>query len=446
MNESLILRGNKQMLKTNVNLEEMSKKEAIEYLKESVQPEIGAIPAYLLGDPTVYDIEHKKVFLKTWLFVGHESEIPKKNDFITRDVAGYSVIISRGADGEIRGLYNMCTHRGMKLCRADAGNKTMFTCPYHGFNFKNNGDCVGVPLQKDIYGEDLDKSRLGLYKIRIESYKGLMFGTWNEEAEPLEEFLGQFKWYVDILAGRAEMEVLGPPQRFIIHSNWKIGADNFVGDSYHTMVTHGSIAKLGMVPSATYSKKGYQIYTEHGHGLNLGTPNPDFAFPEELREEYQSNLTKEQYEVLCDLKNMIGNIFPNLSFLISHTKVKGQLISNTSVRLWRPVGVDKMEVITWFLVEKNASEDWKRRSRESFVLTFSPSGIFEQDDTEVFTDITAAASGAMPLVKQLTFNYTMGLHRKPVEDFTGPGVAFDDKFTEANQRNFYRYWLDLMTK
>lgn len=433
------------MVKTNINLEDMSQKDVVEYLSESVQPEIGAIPASLLGDPKIYDLEHKKLFLKTWIFVGHESEIPNKNDFITRDVAGYSVIITRGADGEIRCLYNMCTHRGMKLCRADAGNKSSFTCPYHGFNFKNNGDCVGVPLQKDIYGEGFDKSGLGLHQVRIETYKGLMFGTWNDEAEPLEDFLGDFKWYLDILAGRAEMEVLGPPQRFIIHSNWKIGADNFVGDSYHTMVTHGSIVKLGMVPSATYSKKGYQIYTDKGHGLNLGTPNPDFAFPEELKEEYKSNLTAEQYDVLSNLKNMIGNIFPNLSFLISHTKVKGQLISNTSVRLWRPVGVDKMEVITWFLVEKNASADWKRRSRESFVLTFSPSGIFEQDDTEVFTDITAAASGAMPLVKQLTFNYTMGLHRKPVEDFIGPGVVFDDKFTEANQRNFYRYWLDLMT-
>src|SRR4051812_4314690 len=433
------------MVKTNINLEDMSQKAVVEYLSESVQPEIGAIPASLLGDPKIYDLEHKKLFLKTWIFVGHESEIPNKNDFITRDVAGYSVILTRGADGEIRGLYNMCTHRGMKLCRADAGNKSSFTCPYHGFNFKNNGDCVGVPLQKDIYGEGFDKSGLGLHQVRIETYKGLMFGTWNDEAEPLEDFLGDFKWYLDILAGRAEMEVLGPPQRFIIHSNWKIGADNFVGDSYHTMVTHGSIVKLGMVPSATYSKKGYQIYTKNGHGLNLGTPNPDFAFPEELKDEYKSNLTEEQYDVLSNLKNMIGNIFPNLSFLISHTKVKGQLISNTSVRLWRPVDVDKMEVITWFLVEKNASDDWKRRSRESFILTFSPSGIFEQDDTEVFTDITAAAAGTMPLVKRLTFNYTMGLHRKPVENFIGPGVVFDDKFTEANQRNFYRYWLDLMT-
>lgn len=97
------------------------------------------------------------------------------------------------------------------------------------------------------------------------------------------------------------------------------------------------------------------------------------------------------------------------------------------------------------LVEKNASQDWKDRSRDSFILTFSPSGIFEQDDTEVFTDITEAAQGPMPFLKNLTYNYTMGLHRDPV-DFIGPGIAYDDKFTEASQRNFYKYWLELMTK
>ncbi|MEI2471321.1 aromatic ring-hydroxylating dioxygenase subunit alpha [Peribacillus frigoritolerans] len=433
------------MLKTEKSLEEMSKQQVVDYLNETVKPEEGVIPAYLLGDPKVYDIEHEKVFLKTWVFIGHDSEVPNKGDFMTRELAGYSLIITRDAEGEIRAFYNMCTHRGMKLCRADKGNKTLFTCPYHGFNFKNTGELVGVPLQKDIYGGNLDRSEMGLHKVKLESYKGLLFGTWNEDAEPLEEFLGDIKWYLDILVGRAEMEVIGVPQRFVVNSNWKVGSDNFVGDSYHTMVTHGSIAKLGMVPNATYSKRGFQIHTDNGHGLNLGTPNPDFAFPEELKDEFKTNLSEEQYGVLSNLKNMIGNVFPNLSFLISHTKIKDQFISNTSIRMWRPIGHNKMEVIAWMLVEKNASQDWKDRSRDSFILTFSPSGIFEQDDTEVFTDITEAAQGPMPFLKNLTYNYTMGLHREPV-DFIGPGVAYDDKFTEASQRNFYKYWLELMTK
>lgn len=115
--------------------------------------------------------------MKTWIFIGHESEIPNKNDYMLRDLAGYSIIVSRNADRSIKAFYNMCTHRGMKLCRADKGNKSAFVCPYHGFNFKNNGDLIGVPLQKNIYGEELDKSTMGLTEVRIESYKGLLFGT-----------------------------------------------------------------------------------------------------------------------------------------------------------------------------------------------------------------------------------------------------------------------------
>jgi phenylpropionate dioxygenase-like ring-hydroxylating dioxygenase large terminal subunit len=432
------------MNKPQALLHEMSREEVLQHLNETVRPEEGAIPAYILADPSIYKLEHEKIFMKTWVLLGHESELSEKNDYLTRDLAGYSVIITRAADGELRAFYNMCTHRGMKLCRADKGNKANFVCPYHGFNFRNTGELIGVPLQNDIYGDRMDKSKMSLHKVTIATYKGLIFGTWNDNPQPLEEFLGDYKWYLDIVFGRTEMEVVGPPQKFIVHSNWKIGSDNFVSDSYHTMVTHGSIAALGMVPSATYSKKGYQVYTQNGHGCNIGMPNPDFAFPEELKDEYKKNLTPEQYELMSNIKNFIGTLFPNLSILISHTKIKDQLISNTTMRLWKPVGPDKMEVMTWFLVEKNATEDWKQRSREAYVLTFSPSGIFEQDDTEVFTDITAAASGTMPFTKQLTYNYTMGMHREQAKDFPGPGVVYPDKFSEASSRNFYRYWLDLM--
>ncbi|MFD2368681.1 aromatic ring-hydroxylating dioxygenase subunit alpha [Brevibacillus sp. GCM10020057] len=432
------------MGKPEVRLDEMTREEALRYLNETMNPEEGVIPAYILTDPTIYKLEHEKIFLKTWVLLGHESEIPKKNDYMLRDLAGYSVIVARGQDEQIRAFYNMCTHRGMKLCRADRGNKANFTCPYHGFNFKNTGELIGVPLQNDIYGGRLDYSTLSLNEVTIGTYRGLIFGTWSDDPQPLDEFLTDFKWYLDLALGRAEMEVVGPPQKFIVHANWKIGSDNFVSDSYHTMVTHGSIAQLGMVPSATYSKKGYQVHTANGHGCLIGTPNPDFPFPEELKDEYKAHLTPEQFELISNMKNLIGTLFPNLSFLVSHTKVKGQLVSNTTMRLWKPVGPDKMEVMTWFLVEKNASEDWKYRSREAYILTFSPSGIFEQDDTEVFTDITAAASGVMPFAKKLTLNYTMGMHREPVTDFPGPGVAYGDKFSEANSRNYYRYWLDLM--
>ncbi|SDH84415.1 aromatic ring-hydroxylating oxygenase subunit alpha [Alteribacillus bidgolensis] len=425
-------------------LEKMDSEDIIQHLNDAMLPDEGKIPTYIMGSPSIHQLEKEKIFTKTWLFLGHESELPNNGDFITRDLAGYSIILNKDKNGTIRAFYNMCTHRGMKLCRADKGNKTHFTCPYHGFTFDNTGELKGVPLQKDIYGDALDKSTMALHEATIDSYQGCIFGTWNPEPEPLSDYLGDFKWYWDLLFGRAEMEAAGPPQRYVINADWKIGSDNFVGDSYHTMVTHGSIVKLGMVPSSKYSKKGYQLHTPHGHGCNIGMPNPDFAFEEHLVPEFKRNLSDEQFDVLSNIKNINGTLFPNLSFLISHTEIKGKLISNTSVRLWNPIGHDKMEVITWFFVEKEASADWKERSRESFILTFSPSGIFEQDDTEVFTDITNVGRGLVPQQKALHYTLKMGMNRTPTTNFPGPGTVYDDKFTEANQRNFYKYWLELM--
>lgn len=422
------------------------RRELIEQLQATVHPEEGEIPAFIFSHPLVYELEQERLFGQVWLFLAHESEIPEPTDFVVRDLAGQSVVVMRGRDGVVRAFLNMCRHRGMPLCRTDQGRQARFVCPYHGFTYNDRGELVGVPFHKEVFGSALDQSQLGLIAPRIESYAGLIFGTWNEAAPPLAEFLGDMRWYLDLVVNRAEMAVVGPPQRWYVDASWMLAADNFIHDSYHTMYTHASIAKLGMVPSADYSKYGYQIECGHGHGLNLGIPSPEFVFCEELREEYAARLSPEQYQVLSQLKNMVGTVFPNLSFLVSATHFKGQPVSNTTLRLWVPRGPGRMEIWAWMLVEKRASEEWKRRSRQVSVLTFSPTGIFEQDDTENFLHITAATRGWLAWRRKLAFVYRAGLELSPVTDFVGPGRVYPTKYCEATARAFYRQWLDYMTR
>lgn len=434
----LLLNGMKSL-----RLEEMNREELQNYLRETVKPDEGRIPSYIFSNPSVYQLELEKIFLKTWLFVAHESELEKPGDFVTRDMGEQSVLATKAQDGEIRVLLNVCTHRGMKLCRADKGNQSQFTCPYHGFNFRNNGELTGVPYQKDVYGDVLDRSKMGLLEARTESYGGMIYATWNKQAEPLDAFLGDMKWYLDLLVNRAEMEVMGPPQRWVVNTTWKLGTDNTISDSYHTLVTHASIAKLGLVPSGDYSKYGYQINAGNGHGLNLGMPSPNFIFPPELLPEYESKLNRDQFTVLQKTKNIIASVFPNIMLLVSSMDFKGKTIANTTVRLWQPKGPDKIEIVSWLLVERNAPREWKELSRQVSTLTFSPSGIFEQDDTENFTDITSNSKGLLHLQENITYNYQMGMHRQPVE-FVGPGIAYENKFSEANARAFYKKWLEML--
>jgi phenylpropionate dioxygenase-like ring-hydroxylating dioxygenase large terminal subunit len=413
-------------------------------LRERVDPEAGAIPSFIFGDPQIYKLELDTIFGRCWQLAGHESEIPEPGDYVTRYLGETNVILVRSEDGQVRVLLNMCRHRGMRVCRADLGNSSHFRCPYHGFTYRNTGALTGVPLQEEAYGGALDKSELGLIEARSETYGGLVFATWDRDVPPLAEYLGAMSWYLDLYVGRAEMEVIGPPHRWEMDADWKIPAENFIGDSYHTMQTHGSIPKLGLVSSIKFAKDGYHIYAGNGHGIGIGLPSPEPIFPPELIERYRENLQPDQWEVLRQVRNVNATIFPNLSFLISSMTLDGQVVSHTTMRVWVPRGPGKIVIYSWCLVERDAESWWKELSAKAHILSFGPSGMFEQDDSENWTDITRnAASYWRAGNGEMSFPYLQGLLKQQI-DFVGPGEVYESKFSDANARHFYRWWLDLV--
>ena len=107
-------------------------------------------------DPAIFEAEMTHIFGGTWTYLAHESEIPQTNDFITRRMGLRPLIIVRDAAGQIRALYNRCTHRGTTLCRWEKGNSKSFQCPYHGWNFLNNGKLRGVPWPEGYAGDMRD--------------------------------------------------------------------------------------------------------------------------------------------------------------------------------------------------------------------------------------------------------------------------------------------------
>jgi phenylpropionate dioxygenase-like ring-hydroxylating dioxygenase large terminal subunit len=412
-------------------------------LKETVRPREGHIPSFIFGDPDVYRMEAERIFDRCWLFVAHESELSNAGDYVTRYIGEQSVIVVRGEDGKVRVLLNMCKHRGMRVCRSDQNNTSHFRCPYHGWTYKNTGQLTGVPAHKDAYGDALDKSRIGLLEARSGTYAGLIFATFNEDAASLEDYLGDMKWYLDLLAGRAPMEVTGTPHRWEMPCNWKLPSENFMSDAYHTMHTHGSISKVGLVPSPRFAKDGYQVYAGNGHGLGIGMPAARLMFSEELLPIFKERLSADQLEVLQATKNIHATVFPNLSFLISAMSMKGEFVSHTDMRVWVPKGPDKIVIYSWCLVESQAPDWWKELSRQAYVLSFGPAGMFEQDDSENWEDITRNA-GSGPATRHFAFEYLQGMGREQAEEFPGPGEAYAGKFSEGNARAFYGHWLSLI--
>lgn len=418
----------------------------------------GQAPAAIFNDPAIFALEKEKVFARSWVYLAHESEVPEEGDYVLRYLMDDPFIIVRSEDGQVRALSNVCRHRGMQVCRSELGNAAHFRCPYHGWTYRNDGKLVGVPVQRDAYGDHLDKDALGLLHIpQLDSYNGMVFGTLDPDAMSLEEWLGDIRWYLDLFTLRSPggLEVVGAPQRWRIDVDWKVAGENFAGDSYHTLMTHRSMVELGQAPKdPKYAMYGEQIHVPgRGHSaMMIGAPPgvdlpPFWGYPEDFVERAKDSLpTKEQYEVAYNTRIGLSHLFPNFSI---HNPIRRPdatfegAVPMMTWRTWNPVGPGQIEISSYFLVEKDLTDEFRRDSRWSYLRSFGISGTFEQDDAEIWTHIARNAgtfSGGRHRV-----NYQMGWDTPVDEDWPGPGVAQPINFTDANLRNFYTRWLEMMT-
>ena len=133
----------------------------------------GEISREIFVDEEIYREEQERLFARAWLFVGHESQVPKPGDFVVSCMGEESVILCRDRAGAVHVFLNSCRHRGMKVCRYDEGSTQVFTCPYHGWSYGLDGKLAGVPYFKEAYEGRLDKSRWGLVEVaQCENYPG----------------------------------------------------------------------------------------------------------------------------------------------------------------------------------------------------------------------------------------------------------------------------------
>ena len=150
--------------------------------------------------------------------------------------------------GEIHVFLNSLQHRGMKVCAT-----TRATLPYSPalprLELRHRRRPVGVPFYKDAYHEELDKSQWGLIRVpRMVNYKGGIWATWDPNAPDFLEYIGGFRTYLDILfdgwdGTEGGTEIIGGIEKWMVPSNWKFPAENFIGDRYHN-ISHRSVTSL----------------------------------------------------------------------------------------------------------------------------------------------------------------------------------------------------------
>lgn len=419
----------------------------------------GIVSREIFVSPEVYRQELEHLFTRAWLFVGHESQIPEPGDFFTSRMGEESVILVRDKAGEIHVFLNSCRHRGMKVCRYESGNTSLFTCPYHSWTYTTDGRLRGVPLYKSLYDGVLEREDWSLIEVaKLVNYKGTIWATWDPAAPDFETYLGDAKVHLDQTLdcrdGRpGGSEVIGV-HKWIFPANWKYAAENFLGDTYHNP-SHRSVDLIGIGPSARSGARGRRDQTletaQHvwiafaaGHGVHSAVqPNVDAGleqFDDDPEvDEYFRHCHAERKRRLGEASKMVpfvGNIFPNTSY---HGRQPRGLCT------WHPHSPTETEAWRFFLVDADAPTRVKDFLRRYYMRYSGPAGMTEQDDLENWLYATSASTGTV--ARRHPFNYQQSMHaatRDP--EVYGLRVKGDvsTQISEHMARNFYRRWSDYL--
>ena len=396
------------------------------------------VPHRLYTDEAIYRRELERLFYRGhWCYVGLAVEVPKPGDFKRSWIGERSVIMVRDRDGAIRVVENRCAHRGVQFCRAESGTTKTFVCPYHQWSYDLRGKLIGVPFRNGFRRDDrvdggmpadFDPSEHGLVALRVEVYEGLVFATFDAQAEPLRAFLGPaILPFVDrIFAGR-ELVLYGY-SRQRIRGNWKLMQEN-IKDPYHPGLLHTWFVTFGLWRADQRSR---MVVDERGRHAAMVSAKNDGGKGEATAgvSSFKENMTLHDDRILDVVVEPWWN-GPTVTMLtIFPSLIVQQQVNSLSTRHIVPRGPDAFDFVwTHFGFADDDEAMTRRRLRQANL--FGPAGYVSADDGEVIE------------LSQRGFRQTEDGETICEMDGRGTG-GVDHNVTETLIRSMYAYYREVM--
>ena len=193
--------------------------------------------------PDTFELERERIFFRHWMYVARADEAPEPGDFAVVDVAGESILVVRGKDEELRAFYNVCRHRGSRLCDAESAGhaKGSIRCPYHAWSYAYDGRLTGTPF---VAEDELDRASLSLWPVRLDVWQGFVFVNLGDDPVSLRESL-ELQYDKPLQYERWEMGELRTARRTVseLAANWKIVVENY-NECLHCPTVHPELCTV----------------------------------------------------------------------------------------------------------------------------------------------------------------------------------------------------------
>ena len=146
------------------------------------------MPGAAYHSDETYAVDTERVFYRNWVYVGRAERVAKPGSWLRVEIAGESILVVRGKDEQIRGFYNVCRHRGSRICDDEQGEvRTHLRCPYHAWGYALDGTLVTTPM---IEKDEIDRPSTSLWPVHVDVWEGFVFVNLSrEEPRPLLEHL-----------------------------------------------------------------------------------------------------------------------------------------------------------------------------------------------------------------------------------------------------------------
>jgi salicylate 5-hydroxylase large subunit len=398
------------------------------------------VPFWAYTSDAIHHRELERLFYANhWCYIGLEAEVPEPGDFKRTVVGERSIIMVRDRSGAISVVENACAHRGVRFCRKSAGNVKEFTCPYHQWTYDLDGQLVGVPFRRGVrqggkvnggMPADFRLEEHGLTRLKVATRNGVVFASFDQEVEPLEDYLGpDILHYFDRLFNGRKLKILGY-SRQRIPGNWKLMQEN-IKDPYHPGLLHTWFVTFGLWRADNKSQLVMDAHFRHAAMISsrgaAGKTQADVtagvsSFKETMKLHDDRFLDVVPEPWWDGPSAVMMTIFPSV--------ILQQQVNSVSTRHIQPNGPGSFDFVwTHFGFEDDTPEMERRRLRQANL--FGPAGFVSADDGEVIE------------FSQQTFEQKP-FHRA-IAELGGREVGNTDHMvTETLIRGMYAYWRKIM--